>query len=829
MAADDGCTLCDLPLPKKPVENADGDAFCCTGCKEVYETLADRDDVETADVSLEDAREELEDGDEYERPEDYETTFLHVDGMHCPTCEVFIESAAVDDDAIATTRASYITDTVRVDHDPERVTEDDLLEGLSGLGYRAYRRDDPLAERRAEDRILGRIVVGILFGMMVMFQYVAVIYPTYFGGLFYDDRTAQLISDAIASPTATYFFLIVAVPTTLVLLITGGPILQGAYVSLKTRSPNMDLLVSIAALSAYAYSWVVVVVGGTHIYFDVTVAIIVVVTVGRYYKGTVKRDAMDRLTDLTTSRVETAHLSTADGSTTEVDVDDLEPGDEVLVRAGERVPVDGVVADGDATIDEAVVTGESLPVTKHPGDRVVGGSLVQDGAAVVEVGDDAGSSVERITDMVWDLQSSSHGIQGLADKIATIFVPLVLVLATVVTAAYLLLTGDVGVALLVGLTVLIVSCPCSVGLATPLAVASGVKEALERGIVVFDETVFERLREVDTVIFDKTGTITTGEMRVVDADGSAELFAGAAALERRSAHPIAEAIAAEFGDGGDEVGDAAVADGGVVDERGDVAGDAPDGNDREDRRVQHFASYATGVGGEVEGTAYLVGHPDLFEERGWTIPDDVAATIDENRVFGRVPVAVGRDGRAEGVVIVGDEPREGWDDLVTRLAERGVEVVLLTGDDPRAAAFFEEHPGVAHVFADVPPEGKAETVARFQAIGGTVMVGDGTNDAPALARADLGIAMGGGTALAADAADVAIVDDDLEALETIFDLSAAAGERVKQNIGWAFFYNGVAIPLAITGLLNPLFAALAMTTSSLLVVMNSSRDLLEDD
>jgi Cu2+-exporting ATPase len=222
-----------------------------------------------------------------------------------------------------------------------------------------------------------------------------------------------------------------------------------------------------------------------------------------------------------------------------------------------------------------------------------------------------------------------------------------------------------------------------------------------------------------------------------------------------------------------------------------------------------------------------VGHPDLFDSRGWTLPDSIVSRADEARASGNVPVIVGRDGSAAGVVIVGDDQREGWEETVSALAADGVEIAILTGDDRRAATTFEEHPEVEHVFAGVPPEAKAETVERLGGEGETVMVGDGTNDAPALAAADLGIALGSGTALAADAADVAIVTDDLASLSTTFDLSAAANRRVRQNIGWAFLYNGVAIPLAITGLLNPLFAAVAMAGSSLLVVTNSARPLLE--
>ncbi len=380
--------------------------------------------------------------------------------------------------------------------------------------------------------------------------------------------------------------------------------------------------------------------------------------------------------------------------------------------------------------------------------------------------------------------------------------------------------------MLVGLTVLIVSCPCALGLATPLAVAAGIRDALERSIVIFDDTVFERVRDARTVVFDKTGTLTTGEMELIAADVDDDLLRLAAALEERSAHPVGRAIAAARASGGAR-GDAsassapaAVADGG--------AATAEDGGGRS-LAVEDFESHARGVSGTVDGTAVVVGHPALFDERGWAVPDAIREAVAEARDVGRVPVAVGRDGAAEGVVVVGDELREGWEETVTALDDSGVDVVVLTGDDERAATVFEEHDAVSSVFAGVPPEGKAETIERLKASGLTVMVGDGTNDAPALAAADLGIALGGGTAMAADAADVAIVDDDLGSVATVFELSRAAGRRVKGNIGWAFCYNAVAIPLAVTGLLNPLFAAVAMGASSLLVVTNSSRALLSDD
>ncbi|WP_440764564.1 heavy metal translocating P-type ATPase [Natronorubrum sp. DTA7] len=822
MSNQPACTLCELPVEESGV-TADGEAFCCAGCREVYDALGDIESVEADDVR--DARADSSEDDSEERvvPDGCETTFLEVDGMYCATCEAFIESVAGEADGVSSVSSSYVTDTVRIDHDPAVASVEELKTEISQLGYSAYDREDSISRRRADNWATGRIAVGVLMGMTVMLQYLLIIYPTYFGGLFYDERTTEFFTQALASDLATPFYIVIGALTTIVLAVTGKPILQGAYVAVKTRSPNMDLLVAIAAVSAYLYSTLSIAVGGPHIYYDVTVAIVVIVSVGGYYESEIKRKATERLSDLTAVQVDEARRLLETGETEDVAVDDLEPDERVLVRAGERIPIDGTVVDGEAAVDEAVVTGESLPVTKVGGDDVIGGSTVSDGTLTIRVGEDATSTVDRISELVWDLQSGTHGIQKLADKLATIFVPLVLVLATVVTVVYLILGYGVTAALLVGLTVLIVSCPCALGLATPLAVAAGIRDALERSIVVFDDSVFERLRDADTVVFDKTGTLTTGDMTVVDADCDADLLERAATLERQSAHPIGEAIAAE----------GPVADGGAVEEDTVAVTDSEtggaDSDDADAERVESFESHRNGVFGVVDGEEIVVGHPDLFRDRGWAVPDAIEQRIAESRDTGRVPVAVGRDGSAEGVILVGDDLREGWAETLTAISETGTEVVVLTGDDARAADRFREHAAVDLVFAGVPPEGKAETVERLKRRGQTVMIGDGTNDAPALAAADLGIALGGGTAMAADAADIALVDDDLSSVDTVFDLARATDRRVKGNIGWAFCYNGIAIPLAVTGLLNPLFAAVAMGISSLLVVTNSSRSLLDDE
>jgi len=817
--SDDGeCALCGLPLDARGTRTADG-TYCCTGCRQVAEALGDVEDVGAADVRARaDASDEGADVESDPVPPGCERSFLHVDGMYCTTCEAFLETVAEETEGVDTARASYATETVRVDYDPMTVDERSLPDRLSRAGYRAMDRDDAVARERAEDDTIWRLGFGVLVGMFVMIPYFVFIYPAHFE-LIYPQWMLELLQGQLQD--ARYPYYVIWLMTTLLLAVTGGPLFKGAYVSVRTRRPNMTLLVSIAALGAYAYSVLAVLLGRVDLYFDVSIAVVLVVTAGNYYESTIKRKATGLLSDLTTATVSEA-TRYEDGDTRTVEVSDLAAGDRVLVREGERVPVDGTVADGEATVDEAVITGEPIPETKAEGDTVVGGSVVTDGSLVVRVGAGATSSVDRIVNLVWNLQSSRGGVQRLADRLAVIFVPAVLGLSVVAGLGYLLLGAPPVSALLVALTVLIVSCPCALGLATPLAVASGIREAIEHGIVVFDDGVFEGLREADVIVFDKTGTLTTGEMTVRESDVGDDLLARAAALEERSGHPVARAIAA--------AGRSRTTTAGVSTDGGVQASDTNDADAAEtapDLAVDRFDSHATGVGGVVGGDDLLVGHPDLFDEQGWDVSASLRERAAEASERGAVPVLVGRDGAAEGLLVVGDEPREGWEQTVTALGESGVEVVVLTGDESAAAAEFREHRHVSQVFSGVPPEGKAETVRQLGRDRQVTMVGDGTNDAPALAAADLGIAMGGGTALAVDAADVAIVDDDLGAVSTVFELAEATGKRVKQNIGWAFVYNGVAIPLALTGLLNPLFAAAAMATSSLLVVTNSTRSLVD--
>ncbi|NUB89677.1 cation-translocating P-type ATPase [Haloterrigena sp. SYSU A121-1] len=835
------CRLCGTALeesPGEPVADAGADGpFCSTGCRDIAADLGVGEDGADGTV---DADETPDD----DRPADLERSFFRIDGMHSAQCESYLESVAEGRDGVADAAASYVTETVRVDHDPDRIAAETLEDALSTTGYTAYRReeaaeDDDAAsdesatrrsremqgvrKRRSENVLEVRYIVGIVFGSFLLVPYVTTFYPMYLAA-FTDYWLFEQFAQQFDSYEVSLYAPLFMGMTGAILYLTGRPLLRGAYVSLKLREPSTHLLATLTIVAAYAAGAVAFVRGGPDLYFDLTILVAAIVMGAIFYEETVKRDALNRLTDLTISQVGTARVLESDGATREVPVADVAADDRLLVRAGERIPVDGRLAEGPCTVDEAVVTGESLPVSKADGDPVIGGSVVTDGAAVVAVDDETTSSIDRLTRTVWNLQSADHGVQRRADALAGTALPIVVAAAVVAGLAALVLDGTaVGVAAAVCLA-LIAASPWAFAFATPISIASSIRDALERGIVVFDESVFERLREIDVVVFDKTGTLTTGEMTVLEADAPEDLLRAAAAVERRASHPAAAAIANAFGDSTDAASDAR-ADGGVVDDAEDAAG----GEGAEPGTVREFERHATGVGGVVDGRRILAGHPDLFRERGWDLEDGLTDRIAEAREAGHLPVVVGRDGRAEGVIVVGDEPREGWAETVTALADEGVDVVVLTGDDGSAAAAFREHSGVTRVFANVPPAGKTAAIRRLRAEGRVAMVGDGTNDAPALAAADLGLSLGGGTALAADAADLAIVEDDLAAVERAFALARAARRRVVRNLGLALGYNAIVIPVALAGLLNPVVTTGALAVTGLAITGNSLRELVGDE
>jgi Cu2+-exporting ATPase len=805
VADDAGCDLCDLPTPDPPVTDPETPgAYCCRGCLAVAGTL---DDPAEADADA--AREAVR--DDAAVPDDAETAFVRVDGMHCTSCEAFLESRAASADGVHGAEASYASELVRVAYDADELggedpgagepPEDRLVSLLDAPGYRAR----PAEAGPADDtEHVGRLLIGGFLGMMVMAWYVLFLYPTYLGL-----PSDQLLFDVRGS-AGGYLLWNVWAFATIVLGYTGAPVLRGALVSLRAGRPNMDLLVTIAAVTAYLYSTLVLLTGGVDVYFDVSVVVLLAVTVGGYYERRIRRRAADSLTDLTGERVTEARRVVDDdpegtGVETEtVPVADVSAGDILVVDPGERVPTDGEVLAGRAGIDESLVTGEAAPRRVEPGDEVLGGSLATDGTLRVE--SDGTSTVDRLAHHLWDVQAATPGAQRLADRVAAVFVPLVVLVAVIAFAGALLTGGTPTGALLTALAVLVVSCPCAMGLATPLAVAAGVRDALRRGIVVTDPSVFETAVAADIVVLDKTGTLTEDDTSLVDATGDRAALARAAAVEARADHPLASAVTGAFGPDGD------------ADEDADGHPEATD-----------FRTHpGHGVSAVVDGDRVYVGDDGLFEglDGEWTVPDDCRDCYEEGTSRG-IPAYVGWDGRIRAALVGAERPREGWEAAVAALGD-GRRVVVLTGDDRAAAEPFAAHPAVDEVFAGVPPEGKAETVERLRAEGTVAMVGDGSNDAPALAAADLGVALRTGTELAADAADAVVTEGGLDRVPDAFALTGGTRRRVRENLGWALCYNAVAVPAAALGFISPLLAAVAMATSSLLVVANSARPVLDD-
>ena len=561
------CTLCGQRLSTDIVCDAEDNPFCSRGCRRVCVTLG-------TDTSGEhegcDSKSEVK-GRKQQTLEDHDRLFLRIDGMHSATCEAFLESRAERCGRVIDTEASYVTETIRVDYDPDRLSQSTLCETLSTLGYTAIPREEVAIDSNAAtehgdrqlDSVLGyRYAIGLLFGSFLMLPYIVMFYPTHLSRLFDGRILSSFVGasgfDAEKGILILPLFLVL---TDVILFFTGMPLLRGAYVSLKMRQPNTEVLTSLTVSGAYLYSTVAMARGRLDVYFDLTIVITATVVAAIFYESLTKQRAMDRLTELTISQIDEARRYQPDGTTRMVPVDKLETGDRILVRQGERIPTDGVLATGACTVDKAVITGESLPITKREGDDVVGGSIVTEDAAVVRVVDDAGSSIDRLITTVWDLQSSDHGVQRQANRVATRIVPAVGATALLVGGIRLGLDGNAVVALQDVLIVLLVVSPWALGLATPLSVATNIEEALRRGIVVFDETIFERMRDIDVVVFDKTGTLTTGQMSVVEADAPAELLAAAGTLERRASHPAAEAIAAAFARR-DETENLALSDGG---------------------------------------------------------------------------------------------------------------------------------------------------------------------------------------------------------------------------------------------------------------------------
>lgn len=608
------------------------------------------------------------------------------------------------------------------------------------------------------------------------------------------------------------------------------PFHRAAAINARHLASTMDTLVSIGVIASYLFSLVTLAadpsltahagmadMGGTaesghaNLYFEVAAVVVTFLLLGRYLEANAKARAGDALKALLSLGAKDATVL-RNGSEVRVPADQLQVGDMIVVRPGEKIAADGVVTDGRSAVDASLITGESVPVEVGPGDAVTGATVNASGRLLVRatrVGSE--TTLAQMGRMVSAAQTGKAPIARLADRISAVFVPIVLGIAVLTFVLWMVFTGDVQGAFTAAVAVLVIACPCALGLATPVGLLTGTGRGAQLGILIKGPQVLEDTRTVDTIVLDKTGTVTDGRLSVVrtlafdpDRDETA-LLRLAGAVEAAGEHPIAVAIAA-----------AAL----------ETAGRDAEGNGVLPAVTDFDSAPGGGVRGTVDGRAVVAGRPGWLEENGISLAEDARNLLRTEQEAGSTAVLVAVDGRAAGIISLQDNLKPGSVAAIARLRALGLRPVLLTGDNAVVAARVADAVGIApeDVLADVRPEGKVEAVKRFQAQGATVaMAGDGVNDAPALAQADLGIAMGSGTDVAIEAADLTVMGNDLGQVATAIELSRRTLSTIKTNLFWAFFYNAVGIPVAALGLLNPMIAGAAMAASSVLVVGNSLR------
>jgi Cu+-exporting ATPase len=710
---------------------------------------------------------------------------LVITGMTCASCVARVERKLGRLPGVSAT-VNLATATAHVTREDPAVEAAELIAAVEAIGYGAEVAGNEAsaageevvdAEEAHVAGLRRRLAGSALLGLPVVV--VSMISALHFPGW-------EWAALALATPVVAW---------------GAWPFHRAAALNLRHGSATMDTLVSLGVLAAYLWSVGTLALGGEHLYLEVAVVLTAFLLAGRFFEARAKRragDAIRALMDLGAKDVAVLR----DGVEVRIRVEDLAVGDLFVVRPGEKIATDGQVVEGASAVDESLLTGESMPVEVEPGSAVTGATVNSHGRLTVRatrVGSD--TKLAQIAALVERAQTGKAAVQRLADRISAVFVPVVIALAVGTFGVWMLTGAPAATALTAAIAVVIIACPCALGLATPTALMVGTGRGAQLGLLISGPEVLESTRRIDTVVLDKTGTVTEGKMRLVDvvpADGQdeQEVLRLAGALENASEHPIATAIA------------------NTARER---LGSLPS--------VTGFAStQGRGVRGLVEGRTVRAGRAAWLEEHGLVLPDELDRARKDAEAEGRTVVFVGWDGQVRGALVVADTVKPTSAEAVAELKRLGLTPILLTGDNTAAAHAVAAETGIEKVIAEVHPEDKVAEVQRLQQTGRVVaMVGDGVNDAAGLAQADLGLAMGTGTDAAIAASDLTLVRGDLRAAADAIRLARRTLRTIKANLFWAFAYNVAALPLAALGLLNPMIAGGAMAFSSVFVVSNSLR------
>jgi len=756
------------------------------------------------------------------------TQIYRVKGMHCASCSAMIEKIFKKIEGVHFAEVNYGTEKAKISFDPTKTNPQHLSGKIEKLGYsleipQTAEEMGMSADEHATHLGIGQSKKEKLAEVADMRMKVFSAMPiAIFAGVV---MGWDILAEYSIVPTMNYtlkefFHHILPIFATYILFVVGKPYLFGFYRFLRYGKANMDTLIGIGTTVAFLYSFAVTAfeeilrpfINVDYQYYDVTIVVITFIALGKYLEAQSKIKTGDAIEKLLNLQAKTA-LVIRDGNEVEISVNDVKHGDLIIIKPGTKIPVDGVITEGESFVDESMVTGESMPVEKKINDSVVSGTINSNGSFIfraTKVGNE--TLLAQIIKMVEEAQGSRAPIQALADEISAIFVPIVLVIAFLTLGAWLIIGSQYlgfaqalsfGIVSLVG--ILVIACPCALGLATPTAIIVGVGKGAKEGILIKDATTLEKLHKVNTVVVDKTGTITKGKPTLVDIQNLSnlkddELISIIASLEKKSEHPIAQAIMSY----------------------------AQEKNIAISETSEFTGIQGKGLKGLINGIEYFVGNIKLVDDLNLSFD---SAKLNEFTLQGKTPVILTTKEKVLGFVIVSDDIKPESKQAVADLHKLGIKVVMLTGDDEKTAKHIASLIGIDDVVAHVLPQDKLKKIKELQSQGKVVaMAGDGVNDAPALAQADVGIAMGTGTDVAIESAGITLLGGDISKLVKAIRLSKITMRGIKQNLFWAFIYNIVGIPLAgglfypIFGwLLSPVFAGLAMAMSSVSVVSNSLR------